>query len=313
MRTSNSSGLLNFFKGPGSILLSAFLFYMATFMVRIGFDAAEMPTIVFLSSRFLLGYVLLLVWFRLKRSKASNLKAVNKKWLWYRAVWNLIAVFFFYLGVIYGTVTGANILNMTYPAFVALFSIWLLTVRLTKTDLAGICLTLVGVFFISFNGEYYYPEKGDLFGLLSAITAGVAIVALKIIRETDSTDAILFYTFRLGAWLTIIPVIIIFWQTPSYLRWDVLYYSVASAIFGILGQIFLTFGYRFVNAVEGSIYSASRLLFALFMGMLFWQKDIYLQSILGAILILLANLVFAFKKTAPKSSGGRIPKYEQAE
>ncbi|MES0488525.1 MAG: DMT family transporter [Leptospirales bacterium] len=283
----------HFLKGPGSILFSAFLFYMATFMVRVGFDASDMPTIVFLSSRFLLGYILLLVWFRIKQTKVSKFVAVNKKWLWHRAVWNLIAVFFFYLGVIYGTVTGANILNMTYPAFVALFSIWIFSTRLTKADFTGILLALTGAFFISYNGEYFLPEKGDLFGLLSAITAGVAIVALKITRETDTTDVILFYTFRLGAWLTILPVIYILWQTPTYIRWDVLYYTGTSALFGIFGQIFLTYGYRFVKAVEGSIYSASRLLFALLMGLLFWQKDIYLQSIIGAILILLANLVFA--------------------
>ena len=296
MRIINSSGLLHFLKGPVSILFSAFLFYMATFMVRLGFDTADMPTVVFLSARFLLGYVLLLAWLRLKHTKGSALKVVNKKWLWYRAIWNLIAVSFFYLGVIFGTVTGANILNMTYPVFVALFSVWVLTVRLTSLDFAGILLAMVGVFFISYNGVYYLPAKGDFFGLLSAVTAGIAIVALKKLRDTDSTDAILFYTFRLGAWLTILPVIYILWQTPSYLRWDVLYYTGTSAIFGILGQIFLTYGYRFVNAVEGSIYSASRLLFALFMGLLFWQKDIYMQSIIGAILVLLANLVFAFKK-----------------
>ena len=293
---------LNITRGATSIIASAFVFYMATFFVRMGFNHEETPVIIYVSARFILGYFLLLAWFKIRKIDIHSVKVNSKLWLWQRAIWNIIAVVFFYLGVTYGTVTGANILNMTYPAFVAFLSMIFLGEAMKLQSWFGLTFSLIGAFFISYNGLYYTPETGDLFGLLSGITAGVAITALRKIRLTDSVDIALFYVFRLGAWITGIPAIYLLSKHPDYITPNTTLFILLSALCGILGQVLLTYGYKFVRAVEGSIYSSSRLLFALAIGYYFWQKELYIQSFIGAALIFAANVLLSLNGKKVKSA-----------
>ncbi|MDH4200554.1 MAG: DMT family transporter [Spirochaetia bacterium] len=294
------------FKGIVSVLASALLFYLATFFVKLGLENSPhhspADTVVYLAARFWIGYFFMELWFPLFRTKgktrASKMPVVNRRWLWLRAFWNLVAVMFFYLGVIYGNVTAANILNMTYPVFVALLSVYFLNEKPGIITWVGVLFSVAGAIFVSINvgASSWKISTGDIFSLLSAVTAGIAIVALRIIRLTDTTEAALFYNFRLGFWGTLVPVIyfIIHRNIENYSGGWV--YPLLSGITGILGQAALTYGFKFVTAVQGSILSAARLVFAVVIGWIFFQTEITVYSISGALFILLANIILSFKR-----------------
>jgi len=235
------------------------------------------------------------LWLRFVVKKRVVLPPEGKKsWLYHRAGWNIIAVFFFYLGVSYGSVTGANILNMTYPAFVALFSIYLLGERVDGSAWLGIALALAGAWF-ALQKEGAGFLQGDLFGLLSAVTAGLALVYLRKCRQSYSTETILLYLFKIGFLVTLGPVIYLLWSSPGGEQ-GALYYIGVSALLGIGGQVALTFGYRYVTAIEGSILSASRILIALLAGFLLLSHEISAFNVMGACLILGANFILAHRK-----------------
>ncbi len=279
------------------ILASAFLFYFATVFVRLGHDATNAHPLYFLAARFWLGYLVILLWKHrnLHRSEMA-FEAINKKWLRRRALWNVIAVFCFYLGVIYGSVTGSNILNMTHPAFVAIFSSWLLHEMIGGRGWLGVALAISGAFLIIGGGGAVHFMPGDLFGLLSAITAGLALTALRKTRLTDSTNVIIWYVFRMGFWLTVFPIAYLYLFTQERLNLEASVYVLLSAICGILGQLALTYGFKYVSAVRGSILSSSRLVIALVFGWLFWQNEMNAAKIWGALSVLAANILLAQEK-----------------
>jgi drug/metabolite transporter (DMT)-like permease len=284
-------------KGGLSILASAILFYLATFFVKLGNPAGALETLVYTASRFWIGYFAIIIWIlTIQKTNPKKLKVVNRKWLWYRAFWNLIAVIFFYLGVTYGTVTGANIINMTYPVFVALFSIYILNEKSGPAAWLAILLSIIGSTMVSFNHEGYHFSSGVFFAFLSAITAGIAIVALRKIRQTDSTEAALYFNFKLGFWVMLAPLFLYIYHGDYKESTDKFIFPVLSGLSGILGQAALTYGFKYVSAVHGSILSASRLVFAVILGWMFFHTEISIYSVTGAVLILMANILFSFKK-----------------
>jgi len=72
-----------------------------------------------------------------------------------------------------------------------------------------------------------------------------------------------------------------------------------------MGQIFITFGFRFVTAVEGSIISSSRILLAALLGpVIAAEPALTLIGWLGAFLIFIGNVYLALapKKNAPPAT-----------
>ena len=70
-----------------------------------------------------------------------------------RTVANTVAVFCFYKAVEVGTVAEANILNMTYPLFVALFSWFFLRDQRDVFSLFILAVAFVGVWMLLSPGD----------------------------------------------------------------------------------------------------------------------------------------------------------------
>ena len=139
----------------------------------------------------------------------------------------------------------------------------------------------------------------NIWGLMSGITAAVAIIYLNVSRQYHDTNTILFFMFGLGS-VVIFTVFHrhIFFPDPL----EFLYLSLC-ALFGIAGQYFLTLGFRYVTAVEGGIISSTRILLAAFLGpFLIAEPVLTVSGWIGAAMIFGANTVLAARKT--KSAAG---------
>ncbi len=107
--------------GWSAVLGSAFCFYLASAIIRWADPYVEITTSYFVFGRFLLGFIVVCLTMRMT---GHRLKPRKYHLLIGRTVANSVAVFCFYKAVAVGTLAEANILNMTYPLFVALFT-WL--------------------------------------------------------------------------------------------------------------------------------------------------------------------------------------------
>lgn len=290
-----------------ALLASALFFYLSTLYVQLSEQAA--PTSFYVFARFALGYLVTSAYV-LSKDKSQGLATITRLlqfkasfWLWVRALGNNIAVFFFYLAVVYGDVTKANFFNMLYPAFVAVFSPWLISEKNDFFSWSGIFLSILGAFLIVQTDQFFVSgmtlsySLTDWFGILSAAIASIAIIALrKLRRENFRIEVILLFTFQIGTLLSFVDVCyhlatrdFLFWLSASY-------FIIISGIFGILGQWGLTYGFRYVTAVHGSILSAFRILIALLFGWFFWKQPFQWANFVGALFIFFANVLLSVKK-----------------
>jgi drug/metabolite transporter (DMT)-like permease len=156
---------------------------------------------------------------------------------------------------------------------------------ITRRDWGVIALTLAGAFAVSYPNLSHWL-LGDLWGLASGVVAGWAIVSLRVLRQTDHTLTILAFVFVFGS-IFFLPIYTVVARPASS---ESFFYIALTAATGSAGQLLLTYGFRYVRAVEGSIISSSRILIALLAGYLVLEEAEGWYTAMGALLLLIAHI-----------------------
>jgi drug/metabolite transporter (DMT)-like permease len=278
------------------VFCAAALFYFSTATIRWAAQHVSLDPAFFVFVRFVSGFVLVNLILLVKR---QSLRARRYDLLAGRAVANAIAVYCFYTAVSKTTLAEANILNMTYPVFVAVFS-WIFLKRQRDTVMTiGALIAFVGIWLVLARGPLSLGWN-HLWGLTSGVCAAWAIIFLNLSRRHHDTQTVLFYLFGLGAILT-------FAAFPSAIFWpsrDEAHYLALCSGFAIAGQYCITFGYRYVTAVEGGIISSSRILLAAILGpFIAADPALLLKGWFGAAVIMGVNILLAVRKARNGRTG----------
>ena len=275
--------------GWSAVFGSAFFFYLATLIIRWAAPHVTIASAYFVFARLLLGFIVVSVTMLLQRKR---LQPQRFHYLIGRAVANTVAVFCFYKAVEMGSLAEANILNMTYPLFVAVFSWFFLRGQRDLWSLLIVVVAFAGVWLILSPGDMK-PGLANLWGLGSGITAAAAIIYLNISRRYHDSQTILFFMFGLGSVL----ILIFFHDSIFVPNAEELFFLLSCSVAGVLGQYLITFGFLYVTAVEGSIISSSRILLAALLGpILVADPSLTVWGWCGALLIFSANAVLALRK-----------------
>ena len=273
-----------------SILASAVFFYISTVFIRWAEAEVVIDASFFVFFRFLMGFFVIGAILILQR---RGLKPRRYDLLIGRTIFNCIAVYCFYRAVTATSVAEANILNMTYPIFLAVASWFILKEQRDVVAIVMVVVAFAGIWLILSPGSIS-PNLQNLWGLASGVTASLAILYLNVSRQFHDTETILFYMFGLGSVLIFAFFYDqIFWPDLAEFK-----YLFLCAVFGVGGQYLLTIGFRYVTAVEGAILSSARILMAAVLGpWIALDPPLEVAGWIGAMLIFLANVVLAVRKT----------------
>jgi drug/metabolite transporter (DMT)-like permease len=284
-RPSAVLGLL----GCLSVFASAFCFYFSTVVIRWSRDVVSIDSAFYAFFRFLAGFVVVCLLMFLKGQRPTP-KSYHL--LIGRTLGNCIAVYCFYQAVRYTSVAEANILNMTYPIFVAILSWTLLRSQRDPLAVAMVVVAIAGVWLILQPGRVGLGLS-SLWGIGSGVSAAVAIVYLNLSRQQHDANTVLFFMFGLGAVLMFALFRNrFFWPNPTES-----YYLLLCGGAGIAGQFLITLGFRYVTAVEGGVISSTRILLAALLGpWLAADPSLGPAGWIGALLIFGANVVLTIRK-----------------
>lgn len=282
LRPQQSFGML-------AVFGSAFFFYLATLIIRWAESYVQIEASFFVFSRFFLGF--LVVTFSMLCQRRPLLPK-RYHYLFGRTLANAVAVFSFYKAVEVGSVAEANILNMTYPLFVALFAWLFLKGQRDMLSLVIVVIAFIGIWMVLLPGDLKLPWN-NVWGLCSGVSAAAAIIYLNISRQYHDSQTILFFMFGLGALL----IFVIFRNDLFWPNSSELFFLLCCSMAGVAGQYLLTYGFFYVTAVEGSVISSSRILFAALLGpVLVAEAPLTLVGWCGAILIFGANAALAYRR-----------------
>jgi len=273
-----------------AIVLAEVCFYISTIYIRWAKAEVSIDPGFFVFARFLLGFFVVCGLLLMER---RDLRPRRYDLLVGRAVFNSISVFCFFKAVSVTSLAEGNILNMTYPVFLAVISWFVLREQRDRVAIGMVAVAIAGIWMI-LAPEQMTPNINNFWGLASGMTASLAILYLNMSRRYHDTETILFYMFGIGS-MVMFGVFHerIFWPDPKEF-----YYLLCCAAFGVGGQYLLTMGYRYVTAVEGSVLSSSRILMAAVFGpWIALDPPLTMAGWIGAGLILTANVVLAVRKS----------------
>ena len=279
-----------------AVFASAFCFYMSTVAIQWSRSSVAIDAAYFVFARFLLGFIVVCLVMKVRNRR---LVFKNHHLLIGRTLSNCAAVYCFFKAVTVTTVAQANILNMTYPLFIALFTWVFLKKQRDPIALVIVLIAFAGVWLVLSPGAVSL-KTDHIWGLMSGLTAAAAIIYLNVSRRYHDTHTILFYMFGLGS----VVIYALFYRHMFFPDVLEFYYLALCAAFGIAGQYLLTLGFRYVTAVEGGIISSTRILLAaLFGSILVAEPALTVAGWLGALMIFSANVVLAARKTKNVAEG----------
>lgn len=270
------------------VLLAEFCFALSSVFAKLVLEGSELSGLQITFFRFLIGATVAFI--AIKRS-GERLKPMNIKWISLRALFNTASAMCFFYSLKYTTVTNANMLGMTYPLWVVMVAPLIIGEAFRKRNLFYVGVALVGVYLIV-HPDFNEFNIGDVWAFVAGLTASVAVISLRQCRKYDSTNLIIFYLMSTGF---VINGFFLFsvWSNPNPLQWV---YIIISALLGLMAQIVITHGYKYIEATKGSIVSSSRIVMAGAMGVMFFSDKITIQLLAGGVLILSAQIGLLFDK-----------------
>jgi drug/metabolite transporter (DMT)-like permease len=279
--------------GELAVFASAFCFYLSTVVVRWSQAEVTIDPSFFAFFRFLTGF--LVVCAVMACSKQPP-RPQRYHLLVGRAVANSVAVYCFYMAVKYTSVAEANILNMTYPVFVALLTWGLLREQRDPAALALVAVAFAGIWLILAPAKIDI-KLANLWGLASGVSASFAIMYLSVSRRYHDANTVLFFMFGLGSLL----IAAVFHKHFFWPNSTGLYYLALCAAAGIAGQFLITIGFRYITAVEGSIISSTRILLAALLGpVMTGEGPLTTAGWIGALLLFGVNAALALRRPHPQ-------------
>lgn len=280
-------------KGIIMMLFSALFFALMAATVK---SMPEYPLTEKMFFRNFLGFIFAFIMVR--RNKAS-LRGNNRGLLLLRSILGMLGVACYFYSIEYLNLADAVIINKFAPFFVVLLSWLILKEKIGKGQILALILAIIGAGFVT-KPTFDVSVLPALIGLLAAFFAGCAYVTVSYLRRSDTPETIVFY-FTLVTSIFMIPFAFSgSWILPT--GFDLLK-ALGLGVFSTLGQILMTYGYRYADASEVSIYSYSDIIYSMGIGIFIFSEMPDHLTIVGGIAILIAGFTnFYTKKLLGKKS-----------
>lgn len=281
----------------GLMLLAAACVGVQAFFVKLASHEIHPVTLAFL--RFAVSYLLT----RAAMAGAwVEIRPVNRRILWVRGILGGVGSLLLFLAITHTRLSNAMVLFYTYPVFSALIT------RLLHG--AALSFTVAGSFAASFAGIYLIVQPsfdtlliGDVLGLLAALTAGGAIVSLKVSRSTETAWTV-FHYYNIAGMLVTAPLLVAYWTTPTLASAPAL---LGVLLFSILSQLGITVAYRHTTAVEGGVLSMFGAVVGSALGIGVLGETATPYFLAGAALVVLGGIYLTVRGSEERDKSSRPP------
>lgn len=204
-----------------------------------------------------------------------------------RSIVGLIGAVCFFYAISNLPLADSTMLNKLSPFFVMIFACVFLKEKFHKIQIIPVLIVFLGALLVikpTFNVEVV-PA---IIGFTSAIFAGGAYTLVRYLRTMEEPNTIVFW-FAVVSFVVMFPLMMVKgFVVPSTTQ---LLFLIGSGVFASVGQIALSYAYRYAPANEISIYQYLSIIFSAGIGIIFIGEIPDMYSLTGGALILVAALI----------------------
>ena len=184
------------------------------------------------------------------------------------------------------------------PVFVTVMGITILKEKFSISEIAGILLTIAGVFIISYNKSSLSEGilvKGSGYVILASLIFAIATITARKFRE--NLDPLILALLRASLlFIAFTVLIIISNELPTISKSSLINISIGSMLEGLITMVFAYKALQYIEAAKTSLLISSKSIFVLISAWLFlnvfpenYQLVGGLFTIVGIILLTLKN------------------------
>ena len=272
--------------GMPIMALSSVLFSAMSLLIPL---TRSVNTSLVASARFVTGIVVIL---GLALAGFTRIKPVNRWWLIVRGLIGATSVYFFYRGITNLGLGKGTVLNYTYPVFAALLAPLMLKEKLSWDVVAAVLVSFLGIALVVNPGRINGVGVEELLALLGGVLSGIAVVAIKKLRETDTPYVIYLAQCVFG-------LLVVGWPTItssfgfSGRIWLIL---LGVGVLATAAQLAMTWAYKHVPATEGSLLGFLVPVLNVLLGVIVFGEKMRAATVAGSVLVLICCGYVAFRE-----------------
>ncbi|MDD2943523.1 MAG: DMT family transporter [bacterium] len=280
--------------GTLALVASTLFIYMASLIVQLAQKNLSISVAEFVFARACTGAIIFLPFVRLRHETIQSLRESTTSIIT-ASLFGLTALYCFYSSLETIALSEATVLNMTSPIFVAFSG---LAIHRNKEALVRILPALfavAGVYLIlspEINLKFsLLTTNGYILGTTSGLAAAISLMMRRRVLTTGNS-----LTTSLGIFFTLNTLLslIVFSHQLSLPSQTELHYLIGASLSAIAGQFLINYGMRYVSIEQTSILVTSRIIIAaIIVPFLFATENITTATIIGAFLILGANVIIS--------------------
>jgi drug/metabolite transporter (DMT)-like permease len=179
------------------------------------------------------------------------------------------------------TLSVTMILFFTNPLWSLLLSTYFLDESLTWERIVCIVIAILGIT-ILINPLGRGITLSHLYGLGAGILGGLNNVLARHLRARNSARVMYAFQCMIGTLLSL-PLVIHNLHVPELTQGGIL---LVAAAFGLLGQVTMNHGFRFIRAPEGGTLVMFEAVLTAALGIVLFREPLSLRFVLGTVMIL---------------------------
>ncbi len=267
-------------KGVLALVTSSVFFAIMAALVR---QAQSIDSFTKAFYRFAIGMGILGLAAMLKQTR---LEFQRSGLLLQRGVYGAISIALSIVSIDHNGLAKGTVLSSTYPIFAALAAWLLLKEKVRPQQWGCILLAMAGVYLISVGGVGvgWTFDRFELLAILGAVFGGVAVATIKQLHQTESSVAIYWAQCLVGFWFVVWPA----GHAGTTPGWTGIVLLVLIGVFATLGQLLMTWAFKFVNVSTGSLLGLLTPVLNVAVGILFFSEPMGTLGLAGAALVLAA-------------------------
>ena len=271
----------NIVRGAFFIVASEFSFALSAAIIKLASSSLPNESIVFFRNLF--GLVILAP--LILRSGSHTLRTERLHLHVLRAGFGMAAMYCFFYALGQISLGDSMLIKSTIPLIIPFMSAVWLQEKITPQIIVSGIIGFLGVFLIlKPDGE---TNWASLVALTSSIFAAMAFVTVRKLSATEPPLRIVSYFAIFGLTISSVPMVLN-WQSPTLEQYLML---IGVGLTTTIGQLLLTRGYQNAPASSVGIFTYTSVPFGTFLGWLIWNEILDLNSVFGAVLIVIAGII----------------------
>ena len=285
------------------MILSAASFSAMQLMIRYSNTDGTFPLMEQVFFRNLGGFFG--AWLVLRKKGISPLGSRKvQPYLMGRSITGVLGIITFFYATNHARIADANILNKLSPFVVTILSAIFLREKVGKVQYLALATSFAGAWIVCGPTLDSAPIP-ILAALASALFSGIAYTFVAVLKDKADPLVVVMHFSTVSvlcAAICMAPDFIVPTQRQMI-------YLLLISVFGSLGQVTLTYAYKFAAASEVSIYNYTGIIWSALLGKLFLAESISAATVLGGTLVIGSSLMaFIYGKHSPAAmSGGDRP------